>query len=254
MPKPKPYYQRDGVTLYHGDCLDVLPRLDLSYQMILTDPPYCSGGLHSSDRKQSVSDKYSTNGKNPYGEWLGDQKDQRCFAAWYRAVLATAMQDLDTDGYVFNFIDWRQLPLMTDIYQACSILWRGVVVWDKGDGTRAPHKGYCRHTAEYIPWGTVGKCLVRSDYGPCPGVIRVKAVNPRVKLHQVQKPVSVLTPIIKLIAPGETALDMFAGVGSTGIAALETGRKAILIERGEQNCEHAAKRLDANIEERTHKI
>jgi site-specific DNA-methyltransferase (adenine-specific) len=240
----KPYYQDDFATIYHGDCLDVMPQLSpASAQMVLSDPPYCSGGLHRSARMQSVSDKYSQNGKNPHGEWIGDQRDQRGFAAWYRAVLATARTILEPQAYVFNFIDWRQLPLMTDVYQAAGIVWRGIVVWDKGDGTRAPHKGYCRHSAEYLPWGTVGDCKPRSDYGPAPGIIRTNAVHCSKKLHQVQKPVEAMIPIIQLIAAGETLIDMFAGVGSSGVAAKMVGRKSIMIEAGESNCELAANRL-----------
>lgn len=37
----KPYYQRNGITLYHGDCLEVLPTLpDSSVDCVITDPPY----------------------------------------------------------------------------------------------------------------------------------------------------------------------------------------------------------------------
>ncbi len=35
----KPYYETEYTTLYHGDCLDVLPRLE-KVDLILTDPPY----------------------------------------------------------------------------------------------------------------------------------------------------------------------------------------------------------------------
>jgi len=35
----KPYYQEDGVTIYHGDCLDILPELP-KVDLVLTDPPY----------------------------------------------------------------------------------------------------------------------------------------------------------------------------------------------------------------------
>ena len=37
----KPYYEQDGITIYHGDCRDILPRLDTgSIDLVLTDPPY----------------------------------------------------------------------------------------------------------------------------------------------------------------------------------------------------------------------
>lgn len=35
----KPYYDEDGIVIYHGDCRDVLPSLDLS-AVVIADPPY----------------------------------------------------------------------------------------------------------------------------------------------------------------------------------------------------------------------
>ena len=41
----KPYYEQDGITIYHGDCRDILPQFpDKSFDLVLTDPPY---GLNS---------------------------------------------------------------------------------------------------------------------------------------------------------------------------------------------------------------
>lgn len=36
----KPYYQDKWVTIYHGDCREILPRLDVKVDLVLTDPPY----------------------------------------------------------------------------------------------------------------------------------------------------------------------------------------------------------------------
>lgn len=37
----KPYYEHNGITIYHGDCREVLPTLpDQSIDLVLTDPPY----------------------------------------------------------------------------------------------------------------------------------------------------------------------------------------------------------------------
>jgi len=35
----KPYFQKDGQTIYHGDCLDIMPELE-PVDLVLTDPPY----------------------------------------------------------------------------------------------------------------------------------------------------------------------------------------------------------------------
>lgn len=44
--------------------------------------------------------------------------------------------------------------------------------------------------------------------------------------------------------PGDIVLDPFAGSGTTGVAAIKTGRQAILIEREEKYCEIAVKRIE----------
>ena len=56
---PKPYYQDDWVTLYHGDALAILAGLpDASVDGIITDPPYSSGGATQTARKASTGTKY----------------------------------------------------------------------------------------------------------------------------------------------------------------------------------------------------
>jgi site-specific DNA-methyltransferase (adenine-specific) len=36
----KPYYQQDNITIYHGDCRDVLPTLPFEFDLVCTDPPF----------------------------------------------------------------------------------------------------------------------------------------------------------------------------------------------------------------------
>jgi site-specific DNA-methyltransferase (adenine-specific) len=39
----KPYYEQDGIIIYHGDCREILPLLDVKVDLVLTDPPYGIG-------------------------------------------------------------------------------------------------------------------------------------------------------------------------------------------------------------------
>lgn len=59
------------------------------------------------------------------------------------------------DGISAAFIDWRNLPAMTDAIQMAGWVWRGVIVWDKGVSRNIP--GRFRNDCEYIVWGTNGR-------------------------------------------------------------------------------------------------
>ena len=107
-----PYYEEDGVTIYHGDALFVLPQLEAeSVDLVATDPPYSSGGAMRSDRTVSTVQKYvrsDTQAHRP--EFSGDNRDQRSYAAWCALWLAGAYHVSKTGGLVACFTDWRQLP------------------------------------------------------------------------------------------------------------------------------------------------
>jgi site-specific DNA-methyltransferase (adenine-specific) len=61
--------------------------------------------------------------------------------------------------------------------------------------------------------------------------------------HPTQKPLVLMTWCISLAVDAHTILDPFAGSGTTGRAAKDMGRRAVLIEREERYCEIAAKRM-----------
>lgn len=50
-----PYYQQDGITIYHGDCLDVLRSSSLSFDTVIGDPPYCSGGRQQANVRNIIT-------------------------------------------------------------------------------------------------------------------------------------------------------------------------------------------------------
>lgn len=86
VPQPKPlltpYYEKDGITIYHGDCMEVLHDLH-GMGAVVTDPPYSSGGAFRGDRTQSTTAKYVQSGTLAYRpEFAGDNRDQRSFAVW----------------------------------------------------------------------------------------------------------------------------------------------------------------------------
>ena len=65
----------------------------------------------------------------------------------------------------------------------------------------------------------------------------------RERVHITQKPVSIMTRAVSICAPGGVVLDPFCGSGSTGIAALRTGRRFIGFDQSSEWASIARERL-----------
>jgi site-specific DNA-methyltransferase (adenine-specific) len=224
-------------TLYLGDCLSVLPQLP-AVDGVLTDPPYSSGGLFRGDRTSRTTIKYQGHeSRHLYPEFSGDNRDQRGYAYW-SAIWTGLAREIARPGAILGaFTDWRQLPTTADAIQAGGWVWRGLAVWDKTEGAR-PQRGRYRNQAEYLVWGSNGPM---ADAGTCaPGVFR-RAVNSERKHHVAGKPVALLADMLEIC--GEVIADPFMGSGSTGLAALQTGRKFIGCEVNPEYFEIACNRI-----------
>lgn len=217
--------------LFHADALHVLRSLPSeSVDAVITDPPYSSGGFTRGDRTQSTGHKYVQTGTQLIRpDFAGDNRDQRGYLAWSQLWMSQALRIVKPSGYLLTFTDWRQLPVTTDAVQAGGFVWRGLIAWDKGRSARAPHTGYFRHQAEYVVWGTRGVSRPAAHAGPFDGVIREPVVLAE-KMHQTGKPVKLMEKLVEVVPPGGVVLDPFAGSGSTGVAAIRTGRRFIGVE------------------------
>ena len=229
-------------TLYCGDVLEVLPQLDGgSFDALITDPPYSSGGIHKSDRSMAPSEKYAN--RIHYTDFSGDNRDQRSWAFWCTQWMAMSTRLVRPGGYFMVFSDWRQLPTLTDVLQAGGVLWRGLVVWDKTQSARAPHTGYFRHQAEYVLWGSNGKLPHCSHGGPFPGVITERVI-PSEKLHMTAKPVRLMQKLVRPLADDARVLDPFMGSGTTALPVLERGGSFTGIELTNQYFDIACARIE----------
>lgn len=230
-----------NATLFCGDVLEVLPQLSPGFDAVVTDPPYSSGGLHKGARSVQTSEKYV--GNHNFAEFSGDNRDQRSWAFWCTQWLTMATQLVNPGGYFMVFSDWRQLPTLTDALQAGGVLWRGLVVWDKTQSSRAPHTGYFRHQAEYVAWGSIGPLAKCAHGGPFPGVI-TERVNPKEKLHMTAKPVAVMGKLIQPLAPSAHVLDPFMGSASTALPVLARGGSFTGIELTNEYFDIACARIE----------
>lgn len=231
--------------IIQGNCLKVLEGLpDNSVDAVITDPPYSSGGFTRSDKTKSTTGKYIQSGtQKVYPDFGGDNRDVRSWAMWCTLWISECFRVMRDGGYFMMFSDWRQLPTASDVFQAGGFVWRGVIVWNKGFGTRAPHKGYFRHQCEYILWGSKNGLPKREDAGPFFGCFNIP-IKPQEKFHLTGKPIELMRELVSVIPKGSTILDPFAGSGTTLVAAKELGYNFIGIEQEQVYVDIAKNRLD----------
>ncbi|WP_031421399.1 DNA-methyltransferase [Xanthomonas euvesicatoria] len=202
--------------LLQGDALTILPTLEAnSFDALITDPPYASGGLTAAARARSPSTKYCRDGG--HADFVGDERDQRSHLKWMHLWLSECARVLKDGAPVLLFTDWRQLPLTTDALQIAGFTWRGITVWDKTEGVR-PQLGRFRNQAEYIVWGSKGNMPLDRRAPVLPGVIR-ESVRKADKHHLTGKPTELMRQLVRICEAGGRVLDPFAGSGTTLIAA-----------------------------------
>lgn len=213
--------------IIHGDALKLISAFEpCTFDALITDPPYASGGRTQAEKNKSTTEKYSSMGENAPPAFEGDAKDQRSWTRWAAEWLADARRVCKEGAPVCVFIDWRQFPALSDALQWAGWIWRGAAVWDKGNSR--PQKGRFRQQAEYIVWGSNGSMPVNRPVPCLPGVF--KHGNPQNRIHLTEKPLALMREIVKITEPGGLILDPFAGSGTTVLAAVLEGYRAIGME------------------------
>ncbi|WP_267244365.1 DNA-methyltransferase [Streptomyces sp. PR69] len=233
-------------TLHQGDALTILPTLTTPIDAVICDPPYNSGGRTMTERTtRTAREKYlSGAGRNhghDLGDFTGENRDQRSYLAWLSLVLAHAYRLTRPGGAAMVFTDWRQLPTTTDALQAAGYTWRGVAVWHKP--TARPQPGRLRQECEFIVWGSNGAMIPGNNPVYLPGHFTGSQPRGHARQHITQKPERVMRELVRIVPPGGTVLDPFAGSGTTGAAALLEGRGFVGIEQSAAYAAAARARL-----------
>jgi site-specific DNA-methyltransferase (adenine-specific) len=234
-----------GTAIIRGDSLRVIRSFpDNLFGGIITDPPYASGAADQNARQKPTAQKYSSAKTNcALPDFEGDAKDQRSWTHWMADWLQEARRCTKPGAPVCLFIDWRQLPSMTDALQWAGWVWRGILVWDKTNSR--PQRGRFRQQAEFVVWGSNGHMPVDRAAPVLPGVFRQSMPAMPKRIHQTEKPLEVMRDIVKIVELGGIILDPFAGAGTTVLAAGLEGYPAVGIELSEYYAGAAAKRIAA---------
>lgn len=235
---PEPYYRDESVTLYHGDCLEVMAAMeDGSIGAVLTDPPYSSGGR----RENARSLRKSMLRSEEDDDWIrGDAMSTQGFIWLMRQCGLQWRRILIPGGHALAFIDWRMAPNLAAALESADLRQHPVLVWDKqafGMGA------IFRNQHEFIVHMSAGNPIdpQRKNVG---NVLRFPAVHVSQRVHDCEKPVPLLHTLLSVVTPpGATVLDPYAGSGSVLVAAKNLGLPAIGIDSDERCCEQAARRV-----------
>lgn len=209
----KPYYDHDGITIYHGDCREILPTLG-GVKTIIADPPY--GINHPTAYKSRGRGKLAQ--AYDYPPLFGDGKpfDPSHMLGYKNVVLWGAnhyarVGDLpDVSGWLV----WDKLRRGLDMADA-ELAWTNCI-----KGVRV-----MTHL-----WNGM---MVASEHGE--------------RYHPTQKPVELMGWCINLIKEPGLISDPYMGSGPTLVAAKALRYQAIGIEIEEKYCEIAAKRLSQEV-------
>lgn len=234
----------EWLDVRQGDALLELRKMpDNDYDAVISDPPYASGGMSMGEKAKTTRDKYTSYGEqgNPYPDFSGDALAQRAWTSFLHEILVECRRVVKPGGVIALFVDWRQLPALSDAIQWAGWTWRGLAVWDKGNSR--PQRGRFRQQCEFIVWGSNGPLSIDRNAPVLPGVFQHMNVPTQERWHQTQKPLDLMRQVVRICEQGGRILDPFAGSGSTIEAALLEGYAATGVDIERHNVEIIRRRL-----------
>jgi site-specific DNA-methyltransferase (adenine-specific) len=214
----------EGVTLYCGDCRDVLPILG-RVDHVISDPPY--------EREAHTMGRRLNRGASSGGP----------FDIMVAEVLSFAQMDPDTreavtawaaancDGWFLSFCQAEGVTVWRDALEEAGAKYKRSMVWIKPDGMpqyngQMPGMGY-----ESIALAWCGAGHSRWNGGGRHGVFRFCKNSGGKHDHETQKPLPLMRELVHLFSDkGQQILDPFMGSGTTGVAAVKEGRQFVGIE------------------------
>jgi DNA modification methylase len=212
---PQPYYQRDGITIYHGDCLDVMRSFaDGEFSLVHTDPPFGMGNF------VQTTGRIKGRGKNRGRE-----------------------------------VTWNDAPPPMDVFREIRRVGRHRIVWGANFFNCFEPDGGAIVWLKGQKMPNFSKADIAScTYFKKTETVSVQWTNFTVAQkaetdHPCERPVSLYRWCLNYIPAARqgAVLDPFMGSGTTLVAAVLEGRAAVGIEREERYCEIAAKRLSQGV-------
>jgi site-specific DNA-methyltransferase (adenine-specific) len=245
-----PYYEDDAVTIYHGDCMEVMPSLaDDSVEVVVTSPPYNMGLVPGGNGRGMYRPGANNKGgrfRDGYGVHT-DDLDQTVYDEWQRACLAE-MWRVTSQAVFYNHrprVEHGRLrvPLSFD-YGPGPVL-RQIITWDRGTGIDVNLRAYCTRGEWVMLFAKDDFKLLDHSASGTGDVWRLGMEHGETG-HPAPFPLSLPGTILRTTGAA-SLLDPFMGSGTSLRAAKDAGVRAIGIEIEERHCEAAAMRCGQEV-------
>lgn len=238
----KPYYEADGITIYHADCRQVLPSI--RFDLLLSDPPY-GVTQHGWDSVDSVFEMVMlaplavfTTGERLLASLINAMPNR------YRHVWVWDRVNHNTD-----FLNASRRPMRShELIAVFSAKPKYNFQPVKRPGTYKVRQTQSISNGN----GTYGLKGLADCYGTTKdglhprSIIAVPGSKTNTQLHPTEKPIPLYEYLLQTY-PADITVDPWMGSGTTLMAARNLGRKCIGIEINEAYCEIAAKRLSQGV-------
>jgi site-specific DNA-methyltransferase (adenine-specific)/modification methylase len=201
-------------TLYLGDCMDILPTLD-KVDAVITDPPYGIGA--DKGKKGAIPFKGGKTYEmawHPENNWDNQRPDKQIFDLM---IEKSKFAIIWGGNYFADWLTAQGKWLWWDKCQTMPSYGDGELAWTNLSGT----------TPKKFTWANNKIFADRTE-----------------RHHPTQKPLELMKWCIEQVGQPVTVLDPFMGSGTTGVAAIQMGRKFIGIEREPKYFDIACKRIE----------
>lgn len=217
-------------TLYHGDALEILPTLGQCADLLVSDPPYklTYGGPHGSMKGCLSKERYDNKG----GLVM-------CDIDWpdFMPALYGCLKD---QAHAYVMANNRHIANCENAALAAGFRLHNWLVWDKRTAT--PNRWYMKNL-EFVGFFYKGTAFYINNMS-AKQLLSVPQIDE--SKHPTEKPVPLMKFYIEQSSqPGQVVIDPFMGSGTTGVAALMSGRGFIGVEKSDEYFEIARQRIQA---------